>query len=63
MTLSQNQFHRCLSTLGLADGISLKEWNALYAKYRHPLGVVDNINYLAFSDDVYEVAGMQYRTP
>ncbi|VDN10768.1 unnamed protein product [Dibothriocephalus latus] len=63
MTLSQSQFRRCLMTLGLADTITEHEWIALYAKYRHPIGEIDNINYLAFSDDVYEVAGMVYRTP
>ncbi|VDL91917.1 unnamed protein product [Schistocephalus solidus] len=63
MTLSQSQFRRCLMTLGLADTITEHEWIALYAKYRHPVGEIDNINYLAFSDDVYEVAGMVYRTP
>ncbi|KER31253.1 LOW QUALITY PROTEIN: hypothetical protein T265_13008 [Opisthorchis viverrini] len=63
MTVSQMQFRRVLMTLDLADMLSEREWSSLYCKYRHPLGVVDNINYLAFIDDVYTAAGMDPRMP
>ncbi len=63
MTLSQTQFQRVLNNLGLAVDITKHEWNALYARYRHPVGNIDNINYLAFSDDVFALAGMEFRTP
>ncbi|THD24804.1 hypothetical protein D915_004430 [Fasciola hepatica] len=62
-TVSQNQFRRVLMALDLADLITEKEWSCLYCKYRHPLGVVDNINYQAFIDDVYTEAGIDPRVP
>ncbi|KAF7231828.1 hypothetical protein EG68_12440, partial [Paragonimus skrjabini miyazakii] len=63
LSVSQNQFRRVLMTLDLADMLTEKEWSCLYCKYRHPLGVVDNINYQAFVDDVYTAAGIDPRTP
>ncbi|EUB61491.1 hypothetical protein EGR_03555 [Echinococcus granulosus] len=63
MTLSESQFQRVLTNLGVATGISKEEWNALSARYRHPIGRIDDINYLAFSDDIYKLAGMEHRTP
>uniref|UniRef100_A0A5K3FLZ7 EF-hand domain-containing protein n=1 Tax=Mesocestoides corti TaxID=53468 RepID=A0A5K3FLZ7_MESCO len=63
MTLSQNQFRRVLHNLGLAEDISKHEWDALYARYRHPVGLIDDVDYLAFADDVFRLAGMAYRVP
>lgn len=63
MTLSESQFQRVLTNLGVASDISQQEWNALYARYRHPVGLIDDINYLAFSDDIFELAGMEFRMP
>ncbi|CAH8876217.1 unnamed protein product [Trichobilharzia szidati] len=63
MTVSQSQFRRVLMTLGLGDLLTEREWTALYCKYRHQLGVTDNINYLAFADDVYRGAGIEPRIP
>ncbi|CAL8102508.1 unnamed protein product [Calicophoron daubneyi] len=63
MTVSQNQFRRVLMTLDLHDMLTEKEMTCLYWKYRHPLGVVDNINYQAFIDDVYTRGGLDPRLP
>eukprot|EP00108_Taenia_solium_P009634 TsM_000896800 transcript=TsM_000896800 gene=TsM_000896800 len=63
MTLSPSQFQRVLTNLGVAIDISKEEWNALNARYRHQIGLIDDIDYLAFSDDIYRLAGMEHRTP
>lgn len=63
LTVSQNQFRRVLCILDLAHDLTEREWLALYQKYRHPIGVIDNINYQAFMDDVYNAAGMDPRVP
>ncbi|VDP87259.1 unnamed protein product [Echinostoma caproni] len=62
-TVSQSQFRRVLMTLDLADMLNEKEWSCLYWKYRHPLGVIDNLNYQAFIDDVYTAGGIDPRIP
>ncbi|VDM30362.1 unnamed protein product, partial [Hydatigera taeniaeformis] len=63
MTLSESQFQRVLTNLGVATDVSKEEWNAIIARYRHPVGLIDDIDYLAFSDDIYKLAGMEHRTP
>ncbi|CAH8602990.1 unnamed protein product [Dicrocoelium dendriticum] len=63
LTVSHSQFRRVLRTLDLTDTLTEWEWSCLYRKYRHRLGVVDNINYQAFIDDVYTLAGMDPRIP
>lgn len=63
LTVSHNQFRRVLTTLDLTNTLTEWEWSCLFRKYRHPMGVVDNVNYQAFIDDIYTLAGMSPRIP
>ncbi|CAH8590233.1 unnamed protein product [Schistosoma turkestanicum] len=63
LTVNQSQFRRVLTTLGLGDLLTEREWTALYCKYRHQVGLANNVNYQAFVDDVYVAAGMDPRMP
>ncbi|KAH8865734.1 EF Hand type [Schistosoma japonicum] len=63
LTVNQNQFRRVLTTLGLGELLTEKEWTAIFCKYCHRIGLTNNVNYQAFTDDVYTTAGMDPSIP
>ncbi|KAK4476031.1 hypothetical protein MN116_001261 [Schistosoma mekongi] len=63
LTVNQSQFRRVLTTLGLGELLTENEWTALYSKYCHRIGLTNNVNYQAFTDDVYTTAGMDPSMP
>uniref|UniRef100_A0A5K4FDT6 EF-hand domain-containing protein n=1 Tax=Schistosoma mansoni TaxID=6183 RepID=A0A5K4FDT6_SCHMA len=63
LTVNQSQFRRVLTTLGLGESLTEKEWIALYCKYCHQMGLANNVNYQAFIDDIYTAAGIDPRMP
>ncbi|VDP36376.1 unnamed protein product [Schistosoma mattheei] len=63
LTVNQSQFRRVLTTLGLGESLTEREWIALYCKYCHQMGLTNNVNYQAFIDDIYTRAGMDPRMP
>lgn len=63
LTVNQSQFRRVLTTLGLGESLTEREWIALYCKYCHQMGLANNVNYQAFIDDIYTRAGMDPRMP
>ncbi|KAL3307012.1 hypothetical protein Ciccas_014489 [Cichlidogyrus casuarinus] len=55
-TVSPAQFRRVLTTHGLADCVTEREWLALYRQFRHTLGISDNVHYGRFLKHVNAAA-------
>ncbi|PAA77603.1 hypothetical protein BOX15_Mlig010687g4 [Macrostomum lignano] len=62
-TISQNQFRRVLTDLGIVSSFSEEEWALLYRKFKQTVGTREDVNYFFFVDVVYSMAGFDTRKP
>lgn len=61
--VTQNQFTRVLNDLKLRTVIGSTELEYLIKKYSVRIGTRDDINYVAFADDVYQLGSFEFRNP
>lgn len=62
--VSRSQFRRVLNELELAGLAPTEtEWNCLWEKFSTQVGGREDVNYLAFCDVVYGMAGFEWRHP
>lgn len=62
-TVSRSQFRRVLSELELSSMVNEREFQVLYKKYDIKIGDQDDVDYISFCDDVYELAHFEPRKP
>ena len=63
-TVSRSQFRRVLNELDLACLVPTEqEWICLWEKFDVKVGGKDDVNYIAFCDMIYDLAGFEWRKP
>ncbi|XP_069741796.1 EF-hand calcium-binding domain-containing protein 6-like [Narcine bancroftii] len=62
-SVTQSQFHRVLTELGLQNVLSLRDIRVLAQRFLVKVGSGDNVNYVAFCDAVHDAANMEKRIP
>ncbi|XP_002741846.1 uncharacterized protein LOC100373451 [Saccoglossus kowalevskii] len=62
-TVSRSQFRRVLTELELSSMVNEREFQILYKKYDVKIGDKDDVNYIAFCDNIYELAHFEWRKP
>ncbi|KAK7507459.1 hypothetical protein BaRGS_00001394 [Batillaria attramentaria] len=61
--VSKSQFHRVLSELELESMITFEEFELLSQQFQVRVGGKTDINYIAFCEMVYHMAGFEWRKP
>ena len=61
--VTQNQFTRVLNDLHLRTLVNPTQLENLIKKYSVRIGTRDDINYVTFSDQVYQMGSFEYRNP
>lgn len=61
--MTQNQFTRVLNDLKLRTVLEHSELENLIKKYSGRIGTRDDINYVAFSDEIYDLGSFEFRNP
>lgn len=61
--VTQNQFTRVLNDLKLRTVLENTELENLIKKYSVRIGTRDDINYVAFSDQIYDLGSFEFRYP
>lgn len=62
-SVSRLQFRRTLSELQLESMITHEEFQLLFQQFKVKVGGKDDINYIAFCEMVYHMAGFEWRKP
>jgi Ca2+-binding EF-hand superfamily protein len=62
-SVSRLQFRRVLSQLQLESMISHEELQLLFGQFKVKIGLTDDVNYIAFCEMVYHMAGFEWRKP
>ena len=60
---TQNQFTRVLNDLKLRTVVSQEELDNILKKYSVRIGTRDDVNYVYFSDTIYQLASFEFRAP
>lgn len=61
--VSRSQFRRVLTELELGSMVSQEEFQLLWQKFDIKIGGKDDVNYIAFCDFIYKLAGFEPRKP
>ncbi|EDV26117.1 uncharacterized protein TRIADDRAFT_24458 [Trichoplax adhaerens] len=61
--VSKSQFRRVLSMLALDGAVSEHEFAVLAKKFIHSVGGRSDIDYVTFSDCIYDMCGFEWRKP
>jgi hypothetical protein len=61
--VTQSQFKRVLNTLNLVSMLKDIELDCIMKKYHVKIGTRDDVNYIAFSDKIYDLGSFEYRKP
>ncbi|KAK7111168.1 uncharacterized protein [Littorina saxatilis] len=62
-SVSRSQFRRVLSELQLESMISYEELLLLWQQFQVKIGGKDDVNYIAFCEMIYHMAGFEWRKP
>ncbi|XP_076448305.1 uncharacterized protein LOC143285015 [Babylonia areolata] len=62
-SVSRSQFRRVLSELQLESMVSDEELELLWGQFKVKVGGKDDVNYVAFCEMVYHMAGFEWRKP
>ncbi len=60
---TQNQFIRVLNDLNLRTVVSQEELENILKKFSVRIGTRDDVNYVAFSDSIHQLASFEFRAP
>ena len=62
-SVSRSQFRRVLSELQLESMVSHEELQLLWQQFQVKVGGKDDVNYIAFCEMIYHMAGFEWRKP
>ncbi|KAI8521606.1 hypothetical protein Bbelb_013600 [Branchiostoma belcheri] len=62
-TVSRSQFKRVLTELELGSLVNHREYVSLFQKFMVRVGGREDVNYIAFCEMVYAIAGFEWRKP
>ena len=62
-SVSRSQFRRVLSELQLESMVTHEELELLWQQFQVKIGGKDDVNYIAFCEMVYHMAGFEWRKP